>query len=487
MSSTNTAVVWFRNDLRTLDHQALFEASTQYEQVMGVFVLDERAINGKTQHFEFPKIGDARLQFLLEALSDLRTQLRALGSELYVLRGKTEDSLPDFVRKVHAQAVFTHEEITDEEIEIDILVEQKLDQQGVGLYMFWGSTLYHPDDIPFSQTEIPKVFTPFRKKVEKLATVRKTYPLPRIKTRIEEKDYDPTPIPSMKNLGRERFQVDDRAAIDFKGGQTGALARLEHYFFISRNLEVYKQTRNGLLGYDYSSKFSPSLALGCISPRTIFHEIKRYEKEFIANDSTYWLIFELIWRDFFRFVFWRYENKLFQLRGLLKDSYPNPSNFVDEARLEEWRTGQTGIPFVDANMRELLHTGFMSNRGRQNVASYLVHFLNCDWRWGAEWFESQLVDYDPCSNYGNWAYISGVGNDPRTRYFNVLKQANDYDSKGSYVQHWIPVLSAFGKDIHTPFRLNKDQWTLAGIVPNQDYPYAQQDPENIYRRINQSK
>jgi deoxyribodipyrimidine photo-lyase len=347
--------------------------------------------------------------------------------------------------------------------------------------------LYHPDDIPFGQDEIPKVFTPFRKKVEKTTSVRTVIEQARPRVAVEAKEYQDGPIPSLRELGRAEIQIDARAALAFKGGETAALDRLSHYFFERRLLERYKETRNGLVGADYSSKFSPWLALGCLSPRYVYQQVKAYEAQYVANDSTYWLVFELLWRDFFRFVFWRHENALFQHKGLQQLGDPRPPRAINEEALERWRMGNTGIPFVDANMFELLHTGFMSNRGRQNVASYLVHVLGCDWRWGAEWFESQLVDYDPCSNWGNWAYIAGAGNDPRSRYFNVLKQANDYDPKGAFVRHWIPKLSAFGKDIHTPFRLSEQQWQLAGLLPDIDYPKTDLDPEKVYQKLSRHR
>src|SRR5690606_28109672 len=131
----------------------------------------------------------------------------------------------------------------------------------------------------------------------------------------------------------------------------------------------------------------------------------------------------------------KHGKKLFLAGGM--QNRANANNF-DEARFNSWRTGQTGQPFIDANMRELLHSGWMSNRGRQNVASYLIHQLQLDWRAGAAWFEHQLIDYDPCSNYGNWNYLAGIGNDPREkRVFNPDKQAKQYDPDTLYRETWL--------------------------------------------------
>jgi deoxyribodipyrimidine photo-lyase len=194
-----------------------------------------------------------------------------------------------------------------------------------------------------------------------------------------------------------------------------------------------------LIGENYSSKFSPWLANGSLSARRVFSEIKKFEKEVEANESTYWLVFELLWRDYFRFVAKKYVNKIF-LKGGIKNKSLSYNN--DFEVFEKWRTGKTGNDFVDANMTELMKTGFMSNRGRQNVASYLCKDLKIDWRWGASWFESQLIDYDVASNWGNWMYIAGVGNDPReARYFNVNKQAEMYDQDKSYRKLWLDSLA----------------------------------------------
>jgi len=235
--------------------------------------------------------------------------------------------------------------------------------------------------------------------------------------------------------------ISKEATSEFKGGETEALKRLNYYLWESQKILTYKETRNGLLGFDYSSKFSPWLANGSLSPRKIYWEIKKFEQEVKSNQSTYWLVFELIWRDFFKFYALKFGNKMFHLSGT-KDTEPKLSQ--DRETFDKWANGETGIPFIDANMSELNQTGFMSNRGRQNVASFLVKDLKIDWRMGAEYFESLLLDYDVPSNWGNWNYVSGVGSDPREgRYFNVLLQASRYDAKAKYVKHWISTFENF--------------------------------------------
>ncbi|WAR19310.1 CRYD-like protein [Mya arenaria] len=211
------------------------------------------------------------------------------------------------------------------------------------------------------------------------------------------------------------------------------------------------------------------LAIGCISPRQIYHEIKRYEKERTSNQSTYWVIFELLWRDYFRFVALKYGNRLFYLSGIQGKHIQWKQ---DKKLFEAWKDGRTGVPFVDANMREMAATGFMSNRGRQNVASFLTKDLKLDWRLGAEWFESMLVDHDVCSNYGNWLYSAGLGNDPREdRKFNMVKQGLDYDPQGDYVRLWVPELKdVAGGSVHTVWTLSNSALSKADVSLGETYP-----------------
>ena len=196
--------------------------------------------------------------------------------------------------------------------------------------------------------------------------------------------------------------ADRRGVLPFTGGETAALERMKHYFWTADRLRMYKETRNGLLGADYSSKFSPWLAAGCISPRIIASEVKAYEARVVANDSTYWLLFELLWRDYFRFAPLNWGRTLFWLWGPRQQPDASRVWRRDARCMSSWAVGRSGYPFVDANMRELLLSGFMSNRGRQNVASFFTKDLDMDWRLGAEWFESLLLDHDPGANYGNW-------------------------------------------------------------------------------------
>jgi deoxyribodipyrimidine photo-lyase len=189
-----------------------------------------------------------------------------------------------------------------------------------------------------------------------------------------------------------------------------------------------------LIGANYSSKLSAWLANGSVSAQTIYWKVKEYEDEFGANEDTYWLIFELIWRDYFKYISMKFGNQIFQIDGILNHKYDWKFN---QKAFNQWISGNTNEPFVNANMIEIAQTGFMSNRGRQNVASFWAKEWQQDWRIAAAYFESLLIDYDVHSNYGNWIYNAGVGNDPRDRKFNIKRQAELYDGNQAFQKLWL--------------------------------------------------
>lgn len=426
-----TALVWFKTDLRLEDNETLLKAISQCHEILPFYCFEDSHF--ETTPYGFKKTGSFRAQFLLESLLDLDSNLRKLGSGLLVVKGKPEIEIPKLVQQFKVQKVFAKREVAFEEKKTEKLVQEELFKLRCELETCSTSTLYHAEDLPFSIKDIPDVFTNFRKKTEKDAIIRKPFEKP---TQINSPIIPKIQLPTLKELDLIESKIDARAVLQFKGGESEAIKRLQHYFYKTKSLSTYKETRNGMVGADYSSKFSAWLALGCISPRYIYAEVKKYEKENGANESTYWLIFEILWRDFFRFMFKKHQTKFFLFSGIKSEKVNSKS--INEKLLLEWINGNTQSNFVNANMLELKLTGFMSNRGRQNVASYFCNELNMDWRLGAAYFEMQLIDYDVCSNWGNWAYIAGVGNDPRAhRWFNIDKQANDYDKKMIYRNLWL--------------------------------------------------
>lgn len=427
----NRGILWFRNDLRLRDNEALIHALQHCEEIIPVYILDQRHL--EKDRWGFVRTGPFRLRFLLESLEDLKKHLQEKGSDLLIQVGIPEKLLPALAEEFQAPVLFASKEYADEEVQIEKALQKSLE-----CHFFHTSTLIHPEDCPFATDQLPDVFTQFRKRIEKYSPVRSPLEVP---ANISSSSIPATALPTFASLGIAPPPQDKRAAVGFKGGSVAAFERMDHYFWETEAVSSYKETRNGLIGEDYSTKFSPWLANGSISAREIYDGLERYEQEVVSNKSTYWVKFELLWRDYFKYVTIKYGRKIFSPGGIQDKKVPW-KNIPKVFR--KWAYGQTGDDFVDANMKELLYTGFMSNRGRQNVASFLVHRLKQDWRMGAAWFESLLIDYDVSSNYGNWMYAAGVGNDPRDRIFNTNRQAEMYDAQGRYRDLW---LSEAGEEI----------------------------------------
>ena len=426
---------WLRNDLRLHDNPALWLAARRAREQGGwllpVYVHDP--VQQAKTRWGFARMGRHRQVFLAQALRGLAQRLTALGSGLLQLQGRPAEHLPALARRLGAVALVCEDiAAPDEEAEV-----QALRDAGLAVETVWQSTLIHPADLPFAPAAVPDTFTTFRQRLER-AGVREAAPLPAPDalvpwpagfTAMQAAAVSDQAVMGVPADPRSSFPYTDPA---WQGGEGAALTHLARY--CARGLpHSYKDTRNGLTGQDYSSKFSPWLATGALSVRQAMAAIRAFEAERGANEGSYWLWFELLWRDHFRWLHRKYGRRLYGARGL--SGHPLPTH--DACGFARWTEGRTGDALVDAGMRELSATGYLSNRLRQNVASYLVHDLGGDWRAGAAWFESQLLDYDCYSNQGNWLYIAGRGTDPRGgRRFDTHRQAQDYDRDGAYRQLW---------------------------------------------------
>lgn len=461
---SRTVIIWFRNDLRLHDHEALKAALDQEATALPVYVFDPRFFGRTRAGFE--RTAAFRARFLLESVADLRQSLRRLGSELIVRVGQPEMLLPEIARIAAAEAVHFHYEAGTEEREIEKRVEEALKAEGVAAVGFQGRSLLHPKNLPFGVTQLPDLFIDFRRRIESNTPIRQPFPAPLSLPNVAAHGLEAGDLPALETLGVADRPADPRG-FSFKGGETAALARLQDYFWTKDRLRHYKATRNGLLGDDFSSRFSPWLSAGCLSPRRVYAEVERYENQVARNDSTHWLIFELLWRDYFHFLALKHGGRLFQRNGLrrLRIEWQR-----DAGLFAAWQEGRTGYPLVDAGMRELAATGWLSNRGRQVAASFLTKNLGVDWLWGAQWFESLLIDYDPASNYGNWSYAAAVGVDPRGfRFFNPLKQGHEHDPNGDYVRHWLPELARVPANrVHELWKLSPEERKKHGV--GADYP-----------------
>lgn len=432
-------IFWFRNDLRLHDQSALrhaIELATQLQTWLLPVYVHDSSLNALTP-WGFARAGLNRMAWQQSAVDDLAAQVKALGSQLFQFKGQPAEILISLSQAL-GQARVVCEDIAAPFEQAQI---QALQQYGVQVQTLWQSSLMAIEDLPHPPAQLPDQFTAFRRLVERprfkvpqqIACIQSLPELPALQT-WHERGLVPfvparNPAPAA-NDARALFMQGQTPCL---GGEREALKHLQNY--VDRSLpSTYKITRNGLQGMDYSTKWSPWLATGALSARTAWHAIQSYEAVQGANDSTYWIGFELLWRDHFRWLHLKHGAKLYGSSGLRP---PQTHSEHDEKKFSAWCTAQTGQRFIDAGMRELITTGYTSNRMRQNLASYLIHDLGCDWRAGAAWFESQLIDYDVYSNQGNWLYLSGQGTDPRgSRRFNPEKQAKDYDAEGRYQSLW---------------------------------------------------
>jgi len=421
------SVYWFRSDLRINDNLALNKAIDNSKHILFIYIDDEN--NYRQTSWEFLRMGEHRKIFINQGLSNLDKILKNYGHSLHLFKGNTIEILKKITQEHFIDTVFCEEIYASEEKK----QIESLKNLGINVNLTFQSSLFNLEQLPFDLNDMPNVFTKFRKLIEQNQIK------PNSPNRLSENISNLLPI-TIDNTEIKLQKTEDYkqssfpiSQDNFMGGEINARASIKKYFQSNFPLS-YKDTRNNLIGINFSTKFSPWLALGFISARQIYSYLKEYELAFIANESTYWIFFELLWRDFFRFIFIKYGDYFFYKSGLglnpIKIKH-NVKSFL------AWSQGETPNSFINAGMIELNKTGFLSNRMRQITASYLVNELSCDWRSGAAWFESQLIDYDVYSNYGNWAYIAGCGTDPRGgRHFNIEKQRQTYDLEGDYQKMW---------------------------------------------------
>lgn len=407
---------WFTNDLRIHDNPSLAKAARDVGTLVCVFCFDSQW--SAPNRFGTTSLGQHRQRFLEESLLALRQELAKLNQGLIIIRGPSESSINAIIDEFQIHRVYRSRNAGWNENNTWQNLSEK--HPGVQFHETDSHTLFDLDSLPCDVDDLPASFTKFRK--------------------IAELHNTEKPIAALSHLPPSPVKISPIAANDsghsthsFRGGEAEGFRHIEHYF--DGNLPArYKEVRNAIDGWDNSCKFSPWLANGSLSVREILHWVHHYEANKIKNDSTYWIYFELLWREYFQWLAHKQGSKLFRLSGLKKLS-PLTSYYPE--RYQKWVAGNTPYPLVNACMKELAATGYLSNRGRQIVASCFVNELAMDWRYGAAYFEQVLLDYDVAVNWGNWQYLAGVGADTRDkRHFNLEKQTALFDSKGVYRTKW---------------------------------------------------
>ncbi|MFT6977262.1 MAG: deoxyribodipyrimidine photo-lyase [Shewanella psychromarinicola] len=426
--STVRALYWLGDDLRMADNAIFSDIAQHAQQLMIVYCIDPNWF--RTAQYQAQYLGKHRLRFLLESLRALDEALNQYGQQLHIVYASAQKSLAYIIQAHDISRVYRSDHCgADEQTAWQSIQQQCPDIQYSTMTT---QTLFHSQQLPFELAELAPTFSQFRKQVENInitaAADAISWLPPMVALKQQDKQLQawlsyPDWLPQTQMMSNV-----------FCGGEAQGLLQLECYF--SSNLaHHYKEMRNELDGWECSTKFSPWLANGCLSARQVVSALQQFESQHGASQSSQWILYELLWREYFHWYGFKFNKQLFRFSGI-SGRKPLTSFYVQ--RIQAWKTASTPFPLVNALMKQLNDTGYMSNRGRQIVASCFVNELQCDWRYGAAYFQQQLIDYDVAVNWGNWQYLAGVGADPRgARHFNLEKQQQTYDPHGLFINAWL--------------------------------------------------
>ncbi len=434
---------WFRRDLRLADNAALYAARSAAAQVIPVFCLDDHILSR-------PDVGASRVWFLLESLREIERKIAARNGRLVVLRGKPEEEIPRFAREAKAEAVFFNRDYEPYARRRDEAVSSRLEKSGIQARCFSDLLLAEPESVLTADGRPYSVFTPF---FRAWISLPKQEPLPEVQDFGGLFPAAGGGVPDSCDFGFTLPPDFDPSA--WKPGEDAARRRLDA--FVGTCAAAYDRQRD-LPAVDGTSRLSPYLKFGNISIRQVYQKTTAFPK----------FVSELAWREFYFHVLWHWpevENSAWQpqKRHLQWDDDPE--------RLEAWKKGMTGYPIVDAGMRQLLTEGWMHNRVRMIVASFLTKDLHVNWQEGERHFMLRLVDGDLAPNNGGWQWAAGTGVDPRPiRIFNPWLQSRRYDPDGSYIRRWVPELASLPPEkIHEPHLMTADEQRRFGCIIGRDY------------------
>ncbi len=434
MSNWDLIIFWHRRDLRLSDHQGLTRAREYTSKVVGIFCFDPGIL-------EKDSIAPARIKYLLGSLAALSESYAKKGGQMLFFWGDPGQLIPELAQKLNAKAVYWSEDVEPYARKRDRTVRESLEQLGIQCLTHWDQLLHSPGEI-LSQSQTPyTVFTPFWKN---WYSKPKETPLPSVEnlqrlTTDELELIDPIALPSIKDLG---YCWDPQ--LDLRPGEPSSLERLE--LFSQNHLEYYGELRN-FPSLSATSMLSPALKFGVIGLRNIWQTIQNIHlysrSDEIRGNITTWAQ-ELAWREFYQHCLYFFPELA---KGAHRREFRNFPWQDNQEHFQAWCNGYTGYPIVDAAMRQLNQTGWMHNRCRMIVASFLTKDLILNWQWGEKYFMQKLVDGDLSANNGGWQWSASTGMDPKPlRIFNPYTQAQKFDPEGDYIRRWLPELSS----IETP-------------------------------------
>lgn len=447
-------IVWFRQDLRTEDHPALMAACSRGD-ILPVYIYDEEGEG------DWP-IGAASKWWLHGSLVSLSKELQELGYELIIRKGKTLETLQALLAETDASAVYWSRRYEPAGLDQEAEIKKALRKSGIDAQSFNASLLFEPWTVATKQGKPYQVFTPFWKACQALS--HPSFPLPKpSRHQGRQANIKNLAIEDLDLLPTIHWDADIKKV--WKPGT--AQAKIILSSFLKESILSYIEGRDNPAG-EGTSRLSPYLHFGEISPRMIWHEIlKAYPGNKEKIDS---FLRQLGWREFAYHLLYHFPKT---------PNYPLKNHFINfpwkqnPFYLVSWQKGKTGYPIVDAGMRQLWQTGWMHNRVRMIVGSFLVKDLLITWVEGAKWFWDTLVDADLANNTLGWQWVGGCGADaaPYFRIFNPITQGEKFDPNGDYVKQWVPELKGLSsKWIHKPWLAPKDELKKAGIDLGKNYP-----------------
>jgi deoxyribodipyrimidine photo-lyase len=450
--TNHTAIWWVRRDLRLHDNTALIAALTYAEVVVPLFIIDPIILTADT-------FSSQRYAFMLNGLRQLDGDLRQRGSRLIVREGDIVQQLQQLLQESGAATIFAEEDYSPYARRRD----QAIMAAGLPLQLTPGLTLHHPNAVHKKDGTPYTVFTPFSRVWRSLPQParRDVLPVPDEMEFSAEITSLPIPIPTQPTLSD---------TVPFAAGEAEAQRRLNT--FVERRIYDYGDQRNRMdLGG--TSQLSPYLRFGMLSARHAIvtaHAAIAAAQTDLQRDNAQTFLSELIWREFYQAILFHFPHVR---QGNFRSDYDGLNWINDEDDFEAWCTGQTGVPVIDAAMRQLRTSGWMHNRARMIVASYLTKNLLIDWRWGERWFMQNLVDGDLAANNGGWQWSAGTGTDaaPYFRIFNPVTQSKKFDPDADYIRRWVPELKTVGnKQIHAPWEMAQAAQEKAGVIIGRNYP-----------------
>lgn len=459
----NLGLFIFHRDLRLFDNTALLKASDECNSILPLFIIDERQVSKNN-----PYRGDNFIQFMYESILDLINALEKENKSMLIEKGLSDKIIRKSIQDFKIEAVYSNHDYTPFSLKRDKEIKKTCASLKVPFIQTHDYLLNEPGKVLNTNNEPYTVFTPYHKKATQYP-VRKPNP-----KKVINQLYSKTPKLNKEAL-KEWLPFKENKDIFAKGGRKQALIKLKNSKQIIKDYKNQKDFPH----QHKTTELSPYIKMGCISPRETYWYIKNNSQE------TSSLLRQLYWRDFYTTIAWYFPR-------IFKESFRKKYNKIpwskNKNNFQRWCTGNTGIPIVDAGMRELNKTGWMNNRIRMITASFLVKNLHINWRWGEKYFATKLIDYDPSVNNGNWQWVAGTGTDaaPYFRVINPWLQQKRFDNETYYIKNWIKELKEVPpKDIHNWENKNNNYKNTQYPPPIVSTKETRKEIISIFKKISQ--